>query len=101
MAWVGHAVVSYAEWLFTSFERLVLMTAIWVIALAGAAWTVADPPLPRPLEAATKAVSWFLGGNTESSADIGLMIVSWCAAIAGAFHVGVLISHLYSLVTRK
>ena len=100
-SWAAHGLLVYAEWLLGSFDRVILMTVLWVLALAGTAWLASGMAPETTLEATTKAMSWFFGGNTESSAHIGVMLVSWCAAVAGAFHVGVFISYLYSLVTRK
>jgi hypothetical protein len=99
-AWLEHPVLYYGEWLLGSFGNIVLLTTIWVALLAFAAWCLGST---GPIHATSAAAGWFFGGNTETgqSQSWGLMVLSWVGVVAGVFHVGILISYLYSLIARK
>jgi len=97
LRWLTHATLSYGEWLLASFSRIVLLTIFWFVALIGAAWLSANCTW---VVVASEVGTWFFGGSM-SSRSVPWMVLSWLGAVVGVFHLGVLISYLYSLIARK
>jgi hypothetical protein len=99
--WFEHPFLFYGEWLLGSFWHIALLTVIWVVLLACAAWWVGSPTIKGPIHATSAAAGWFFGGSTYTEDSKKLMILSWVGVIAGVFHLGILISYFYSLIARK
>jgi hypothetical protein len=121
VAWFSHGVLAYGEWLLGSFGRLVVMTLLWLLAFVAVEHSLASR---QPTETATTVVRWFFGGEpgpaepsqppaaaadalSAAGTTTGWPVdqvehaVSWLGVVVGVFHVGVLISYLYSLISRK
>lgn len=96
--WLRHGFMAYAEWLMGSLDRLVLMNAVWIATLTFIAWRLC-PSKPITTFAA-QAASWFLGTSPLTDWSV-LTPLSWVGTAMGVFHLGVLVSFLYSLIARK
>lgn len=100
-AWISHGVLSYGEWLLASFTRIPLVTVFWIVLLTWVAWRMAGaPPCFFPVREASDVAGWFFG-STASTGSTEKIVLSWICAVTGVFHLGVLISYLYSLIARK
>lgn len=97
LAWLAHWILSYGEWLLGSFSRILLFTILWIVALTFAASLL--PAIPGELPT-SQASAWFFEGTTVKEPGVRL-VLSWVGAVAGVFHLGILISYLYSLIARK
>jgi hypothetical protein len=98
--WAVHWLLVYAEWLLESFNRFVAAIVAWLI-VATYLWLMLAPG-----EGGKAALSgaWgaFFGGNTaDAETAMPLLCVSCFVVTAGLFHVGVFISYLYSLISRR
>jgi hypothetical protein len=113
-AWIVYPVRWYVDWLLDSMWAFVGAIALWIGALAIGYATVAHQIDCSGLWAGLNdAVSAFLGVslmhtevplstlvNTSSTpVDIGLL--NMLAEVLGFIHLGIFISHIYSLVTRR
>jgi len=114
--WVGWLVLAYGEWLLGSFARLITLTIAWVVGLGWAARALTkQDAVPSIHETGSQTIGWFFGGNAASDPQvafekiqifgdplsISIHVLSWVAVAAGVFHVGILVSYLYSLISRK
>jgi len=63
------------------------------------AWRLA--PSAGLAGAADNAIGWFVNATTSTGSWSWLTVLSWVAVTLGIFHIGVLISFLYSLISRK
>jgi hypothetical protein len=99
LAWVVYGLLSYGEWLLASFPRLLMLILFWlVVFVAAAQWMDAHPSVGT----ATQVVLWFGGEPYTKNDDAwSMQILSWFVVMTGIFHIGVLISYLYSLISRK
>jgi len=96
------AVLGYAEWLLSSFLRLASVSIGLLVGFT-LVWLAIDFRLNdkfTPVNAVALTFSAFFGGNAVES-EWPLTIWSCLAVVTGAFHVGVLISFIYSLISRK
>ena len=82
------------------------MLLFWLLVVAGLAWYV--DPTQIPLNIVTMTLGWMFGGSTDqfitaspAMRPILLTLLAWLGTLAGTFHVGILISYLYSLIARK
>lgn len=101
-AWSTHWVLYYGEWLLESFGRIAALTASWIIGLSILAWLLGFPNLENPIYVISGVIGWFFGGSPELGGSRWLVIIlSWAGVITGIFHLGILISYLYSLIARK
>ena len=100
-AWLVHGILAYGEWLLISFSHIVLMTTLWILALTAAASVVGSGDFFDPVHATSRVLSWTFGGGTETEGAVATILLSWCGVIVGLFHLGILISYLYSLIARK
>lgn len=101
LAWFAHISLAYGEWLLGSFSLFSLLAASWVVVLVGIAWWLGSRGVETPIESTSKVVNWFFGGSAESGELWPIMLLSWVGVLAGVFHLGILISYLYSLIARK
>ena len=97
----------YIEFLLSSFPKFLTAIFFWIFALAGmfnlALLQETSPgfsggPEISPL---VYAIAFFTGSNMFSYTQTPLMLVTVIAIISGLGHLGIFISHLYSLVSRK
>ncbi len=95
--WIAWGTLFYGELLLRGFVWLLSITALWLVGIAalanrleGGSWTG---------KKGSTVVGWFFGGNGDTSAD--LYLLSWIAVGLGVFHLGILMSYLYSLISRK
>lgn len=95
--WLAHGILAYGEWLLGGFARLITMTAIWIGGIGWAANWLQGGEFTGAR--GSLVVGWFFGGNGDSGAE--LYLLSWLAVVAGVFHLGILMSYLYSLISRK
>jgi hypothetical protein len=104
--WIVHVLLWYAEWLLASFGRFLLVITAWLFALM-VGWLVLAK---GSSEKETLSALWsaFFGGNAVSVGSAITTTPTWwllgfsCLVVAlGVFHLGVFISHLYSLVSRR
>jgi hypothetical protein len=103
--WFAWLVLAYGEFLLGSFARLITLTALWVGGIGWAAMSLARESIPQGITAADQVpsrieadvIGWFFGGNASSvHYEISVLAVT-----AGVFHLGILMSYLYSLISRK
>lgn len=105
LLWTIHGTLAYGEWLMASFPRILLLTSVWLALLTGVASSIGD--FGGVVDATSGVVSWFFGGSAQSTRGNAhltqslLGVLSWFGVVAGVFHIGILISYLYSLIARK
>lgn len=107
-AWMVHGALAYGEWLLASFSHLVLMTLLWIVSLAAGASEIGVASYYDPIHATSQVFSWTIGGGAQAFPHAAglmresmLMVLSWVGVVIGVFHLGILISYLYSLIARK
>jgi len=99
----------YTEFLLKSFSRFFVSMALWVAGLTVVFWSCqvqdhvlgADKQLGAGWESFSQAFSAFTGGEPLPLTGVALPIVTVFAVLAGLAHLGIFVSHLYTLVTRK
>jgi hypothetical protein len=99
--WISHSLMWYAEVLMSSFERFLLAVVGWIVALTGG-WYALNGG--KKLDAISGTFGSFFGGSAisiETDTQWAIVIFSCFTVAVGAFHIGILISFLYSLVSRK
>lgn len=105
LKWPLHAGMAYAEWLLASFGNFVKAIAGWLIVFSGVWWTF--EPEKGGLNALAGPIGTFLGGNpvtisTDPKDPNTLLVLFSCGLVAfGLFHIGVFISYIYSLISRR
>lgn len=102
---------SYASWLMASFGNFVLSLAICVAGLGSLHVLLADHPewdsLPekgsvlRPIILGMEQVFPFFVGANEFPERWGISIIFALAALLGLIHLGIFLSFLYSVISRK
>jgi hypothetical protein len=101
LAWLVHGLLSYGEWLLASFPRLIMLTVFWVTGFVAVGWWLQHSSLEsHPIHTTSNVILWFFG-NPDTTGVKSIEVLSWFVVITGAFHVGVLIAYLYSLISRK
>lgn len=96
--WPVHAAVAYAEWLLASLRNFALAITLWIGA-ATAIWWFRTPSLPIAIN---RTFNSFFGGNPADENWSNPEILFSCAIVAiGIFHIGVFISYVYSLISRR
>jgi hypothetical protein len=101
LAWLAHWALSYGEWLLESFWKIILLPTILLGFLVLLAWWLGSPAPNRLSDATSMAINSFFGGSAATSGSLWLKIISWIGAVIGVFHLGILVSYLYSLIARK
>jgi hypothetical protein len=110
--WLRHLnpvywVAWYVSFLLRSIPFFVLMVLLWLIVLT---WGFHSLEVPTPknsldwLKSAEAAFSCFVSIGAPLHADVNAPLVSTLACLgmgSGFLHLGILISHLYSVVSRK
>jgi len=102
-------VLRYAEFLLASFPRFCLALLVWLfllsLAFAGAQHVIQDFHEHSTDHLSTHpfwtAVIYFLGTEELTHGHWLWIFLSSLAAVAGLAHLGVFISHLYTIVARK
>jgi hypothetical protein len=104
---------SYASWLMASFGNFVLSLAACVVGLGALhVWLeIADPTwddLPargtilRPIvQGMFKVFPFFVGANDLEGDSWGVSLILGLAALLGLIHLGIFLSFLYSVISRK
>jgi hypothetical protein len=104
-AWITHPLLAYCEWLLASFPRLILMTMCWLAVFSLINWWLPSRPFDTFQESGSHALEWFFGEPFIPAASAPprpyLQMFSWLVVLTGVLHVGLLISYLYSLISRK
>ncbi|WP_089724041.1 hypothetical protein [Candidatus Thiosymbion oneisti] len=104
--------IRYVEWLLSSFLVFVSAVAVWILVL-GILFAFANPDLPawnmdRLATGLRDAITSFFSvgspirpGSCTDGLSNGEVIMTSVSIMSGFLHLGVLISHLYSIITRK
>jgi hypothetical protein len=106
------AIAGYAAWLMSSFLNFVISFFGCVILLVGFRWWVELPentwddmpksPILQSLVISTQEVfSFFVGADGFDNESWGMSLVLALAAILGLIHLGIFLSFLYSIISRK
>ncbi len=99
--WLGWGAGFYGELLLASFARLVTVTAVWIFGIALVThWRLKAGP-EKSFETGSTIIGWFFGGSAAQNVSVEIHLISWLAVVAGVFHIGILMSYLYSLISRK
>nr|VFK79351.1 MAG: hypothetical protein BECKSD772D_GA0070982_10464 [Candidatus Kentron sp. SD] len=107
--------IRYTEQLLASFPRFLIIVTVWLLVLAILfAWVIpgGNPPidiLERFVVGLESAVTSFFSVGTPiyhtidtcSSPSWPMVFVNSLAIVGGFLHPGVLITHLYTLVSRR
>lgn len=101
LAWLAHGLLFYGEWLLESFPRLIVLTAFWVLVFSVVVWLYYSTSFSNFADVTSNIILWFGGQPDTNKNDWTLEVFSWLVVITGIFHIGVLISYLYSLISRK
>nr|VFJ73255.1 MAG: hypothetical protein BECKFM1743A_GA0114220_107043 [Candidatus Kentron sp. FM]VFJ74105.1 MAG: hypothetical protein BECKFM1743C_GA0114222_107683 [Candidatus Kentron sp. FM]VFK21225.1 MAG: hypothetical protein BECKFM1743B_GA0114221_107683 [Candidatus Kentron sp. FM] len=100
-------VLRYSEFLFSSFSRFTLAIILWI---GGLSWLFGlmlgahgAPDKTQPLQNLPfgDAIATFLGTDLVTSHGYWSVGLSVVAIIAGLAHLGIFISYLYTLVSRR
>lgn len=98
--WIPSGILWYTEFLLASFGRFVVAVSLWLLTLT-TVWFVLDQSHGWK-GAVSGAWGGFFGGNAApSTATWELICWSCVALVSGMLHLGVLISYIYSLISRK
>lgn len=112
-AWGMHAVLAYAEWMLVDLWRIIIAFSFWVLlfSLISSIYTGYE----NPFFYLAKQLNWMVGGGAY---DVELVVgsgesyestptdsffapLSIVSNLIGVFHFGILMSYLYSLISRK
>jgi hypothetical protein len=98
--WPSHVVLAYGEWLLQSFGHLLTMIVVCVGIFAGLMWALMEGNYGQTFG---HVVAAFFGGApyNDPTATLAMRVTSWFAIGIGLFHLSVLISFVYSLISRK
>lgn len=99
----------YSEFLLKSFSRFAVSIAAWISGLTAAFWylrvqdhTLQDGKSLSPgWEAVSRAFSAFTGSDPLTVTGFFFPVLTGFAVLAGLAHLGIFVSHLYTLVSRK
>jgi hypothetical protein len=96
-SWSLHVIVSYGEWLMGRFWRIAFASVVWLFAFVLFAWQMdGQENFAKHL---ARQLNWMSGGTNEDT--LFLAWLSSAANVVGVFHFGILVSYLYSLISRK
>jgi hypothetical protein len=97
---VFNAAIWYAETLLVSFGRFVAAIIFWLVILTCCG--ILLQPDKGPVPAVLEVFSGFFGGSTVNPPASWPLVVWSCATVGlGFFHLGVFVSYLYSMISRK
>ena len=105
--WISHGILAYGEWLLSGFSKLLVMIALWVgyfvclfRQVDGAKGLWEDNGWGKALGS---VVGLFFGSGPDGDDlnNVLTVAISCGAVFVGVFHVGILMSYLYSLISRK
>ncbi len=88
----------YSEFLLASFSKFMTAIFLWATALILLVRLNSHLPFNRVVEG---AVSAFFAGNPIAGEGTLIMVCSTIAVLAGLAHLGIFISHLYVLVSKR
>ncbi|OQX18214.1 MAG: hypothetical protein BWK76_08180 [Desulfobulbaceae bacterium A2] len=105
---LANAIMAYAEFLLAKPSRYIVALCIWYVALVGLWWVLvpvenvnSDSSPDEILSAASAAWNAFAVANPGEAKSWEAFALNVIGSTAGLFHLGVFISYLYSVVTRK
>jgi hypothetical protein len=114
LAWFVHGILSYGEYVMASLERVIVITLGWICLISAVSWVLDSGTLALSnisfrkefdmdtfVKVVTRTIGWMFGGNAEYSSYSWFSILSWFGVLVGVLHIGILISYLYSLISRK
>jgi hypothetical protein len=105
--WIFWPILRYCEFLLSSFPRFILALLGWILALTMFFWLESvylnDSSVSTVVSNSFgNAFAFFLGSDPpDADARFLEIFLAFLAATAGLAHLGVFISHLYSIVARK
>jgi len=88
----------YSEFLLASFSKFMTAIFLWATALILLVRFNSHLPFNRVVEGAVNA---FFAGNPIAGEGTLIMVCSTIAVLAGLAHLGIFISHLYVLVSKR
>ena len=94
----------YAEFLLTSLPRFILGLGIWTVALsalfslANSRLDIGNVPEVHPL---SMVISTFFGAGSLTASHPVWIVLTSIGVLGGLAHLGIFISHLYTIVSRK
>lgn len=98
----------YVELLISSFSVFSAVLVLWLVLLTGLYWMFHAPDTHGFLRAAADAVTSFFSiggpihhGPNQDEKSLGYVSVVCLAISSGFIHLGVFVSHLYSMLVRK
>ena len=98
-------ILRYSEFLLSSFSRFTIALIVWIVGLTLLFNLRPDIKSPtdetNSLQPFGDAISTFLGINPITSYGPWLIVLSVVAIVAGLAHLGIFISHLYVLVSKR
>ena len=99
LKWPLHLGMAYAEWLLASFAHFMLAMLGWLGAIT-VVWWIRCGSLPIAIG---RTVNSFFGGNPmdEEKFSHPAVLLSSVVVAVGIFHIGVFISYIYSLISRR
>lgn len=103
--WLFHGLLAYGEWLLASFPRLIFITLCWLVGFSLINMWIPSWSFDMSVESVSRVLHWFFGEPFIPDAHSGparlVQAFSWIVLLTGVFHIGLLISYLYSLISRK
>ncbi len=95
-------VLKYAELVLASFGCFLAAIAGWFLLFAGLfTWADKRPDIPVVVGPWEQAFTAFTGANGFTSGSFFWNALTVCAVLIGIAHIGIFISHVYMLVSRK
>lgn len=100
--WIAQLILAYGEWLLSSFSWLLTMIVVWaLISIRCRGMVVVDGKTNTNWDSPAKALSSFFGAGPDAVSGWLEFLISFGIVSVGVFHIGILMSYLYSLVSRK
>lgn len=105
LIWPVAAIRWYIDSMLVSMSRFATAVALWMLAFTGGFAFLKHlsnaEKAPDGLQTFGQALSSFFGTEPQASSQIGWIFLSSLATVLGFIHLGVFISHLYTLVSRR
>jgi hypothetical protein len=95
-------VLKYTETVLASFAWFLAAIAGWLLLFAALfSWVAKVPVVPAGVGPWDQAFTSFTGGGAFASSSFAWNLLTVCAVFLGIAHIGIFISHVYMLVSRK
>ncbi len=95
--WAAWPFLRYSEWLLSSFPKFLVAIGAWVLGLWGLYSALPEAPVKDDLGPFGKVIGTFFSVDPLPEH----LALSSIAVVAGLFHLGVFISMLYELLSRR